>query len=455
MRKIRIKLHFSTAGITKLLQKVDCKKANGPDGIPCFILKEAAAEIAPFLQFLFTQTLHTGSVPQAWLKATVVPVYKKGNRNQVDNYRPISLTSVPCKIMEHIIFHEMMSHLDSNHVLVNYQHGFRKKLSCETQLICTVEEIARSLDKGEETDLIIMDFSKAFDSVPHQRLLMKLRYYGIRGILNTWLTQWLTCRSQSVVVDGYNSPDAPVLSGVPQGTVLGPLLFLLYINDLGENCTSRMRLFADDTLIYSTIESYDDAAKLQSDLTALQEWAQKWQMKFNPSKCHVLRISRKQNPVESNYVLMGKVLDSVTHHPYLGVELSSNLDWGQHVNNKVMKANRSLGFLRRNLSSCPEGVKEAAYKAIVRPHVEYASSVWDPHLKKHVKQIEGVQRRAARFVKNCYTREPGTVTNLLNELNWIPLKERRTISRLTLFHKAIHGDGGLAFPGCFSTVLHL
>ena len=113
----------------------------------------------------------------------------------------------------------------------------------------------RSLDKGEETDLIIMDFSKAFDSVPHQRLLMKLRYYGIRGILNTWLTQWLTCRSQTVVVDGYNSPDVPVLSGVPQGTVIGPLLFLLYINDLGENCTSRMRLFADDTLIYSTIES--------------------------------------------------------------------------------------------------------------------------------------------------------------------------------------------------------
>ena len=160
-------IHFSTAGITKLLQKVDCKKANGPDGIPCYILKEVAAELAPFLQFLFTQSLHTGSVPQAWLKATVAPAHKKGNRRQVDNYRPISLTSVPCKIMEHITFHEMMSHLDSNQVLVNYQHGFRKKLSCETQLICTAEEIARSLDKGEETDLIIMDFSKAFDSVPN------------------------------------------------------------------------------------------------------------------------------------------------------------------------------------------------------------------------------------------------------------------------------------------------
>ena len=212
-----------------------------------------------------------------------------------------------------------------------------------------------------------------------------------------------------------------------------------------------MRLFADDTLIYSTIKSHNDATKLQLDITALQEWSQKWQMKFNPDKCHVLTISRKQNPVESRYVLMGKVLDSVTRHSYLGVKLSRNLDWGQHVNNKVTKANQSLGFLRRNLSSCPEGVKEAAYKALVRPHVEYTSSVWDPHLKKHVKQIEGVQRRAARLVKNFYTREPGTVTNLLNELNWIPLEVRRIISRLTLFHKAIYSDGGLALPNYLMT----
>ena len=150
-------------------------------------------------------------------------------------------------------------------------------------------------------------------------------------------------------------------------------------------------------------------------------------------------------PPGSYYVLMGKVLDSVTHHPYRGVELSRSLDWSQHVNNKIMEANRSLGFLRQNLSSCPEGVKETAYKALVRPHVEYASSVWDPHLKKHFKQIAEVQRGAARFVKNCYTRELGTVTiSLFNELNWIPLKVRKTIWRL--FHKAVRGDGGLAFP---------
>ena len=206
---------------------------------------------------------------------------------------------------------------------------------------------------------------------------------------------------------------------------------------------SRMRLFADNTLIYSTTESYIDAAKLQSDLTALQEWDQKWQVKFNPSKCHVSRIQRTISTTSQEYRPYKKSV-RFGHPPSLGVELSRNLDWS-HLVNKVMKANRSFGFLLRNLSSCPEGVKEAAYKTLVRPQMEYASSVWGLHWKNHVKQIEGVQR-AALFVKNCYTRVPGTVANLLNELNWIPLKVQRTISRLIIFPKAIQGDGGLGFP---------
>ena len=204
-----------------------------------------------------------------------------------------------------------------------------------------------------------------------------------------------------------------------------------------------MRLFADDTLIYSTTESYIDATKLQSDLTALQEWDLEWQVKSNPSKCHLPRIQRTISTTSQEYRPYKKSV-RFGHPPPLGVELSRNLDWS-HLVNKVLKANRSFGFLLRNLGSCPEGVKEAAYKALVRPHMEYASSVWGLHLKNHVKQIDGVQR-AALFVKNCYTRVPGTVTNLFNELNWIPLKVQRTISRLILFPKAIHGDGSLGFP---------
>lgn len=207
---------FLIPGIIKLLNNINPKKANGPDLIPCRILKEAAVEIAPFLQFLFSKSMESGAVPSDWLKANVTSVFKKGSKHLVANYRPISLTAVPCKILEHIIFHNIMAHLDSNNILVNSQHGFRKKLSCETQLITTVEEIAKSLDNGKQSDLIIMDFSKAFDVVPHQQLVNKLDYYGIRGHLKNWITTWLTLREQSVVVDGVSSPAVHVSSGVPQ-----------------------------------------------------------------------------------------------------------------------------------------------------------------------------------------------------------------------------------------------
>lgn len=242
---------------------------------PCRVLKEAAAEIAPFLQFLYTQSVATGQLPADWLKANITPVFKKGDKHQPANYRPISLTAVPCKILEHIIFHDIMAHLDSMNILIKSQHGFRRKLSCETQLVTTIEEIGRALDNGNQSDLIIMDFSKAFDTVPHQRLISKLDYYGIRGNLKSWITTWLTCREQSVVVDGVSSPAVHVSSGVPQGTVLDPLMFLLYINDIGDNCNSAIRLFAYDTILYSIIESTLDAGQLQLDLSAIEQWAKK------------------------------------------------------------------------------------------------------------------------------------------------------------------------------------
>lgn len=159
-----------------------------------------------------------------------------------------------------------------------------------------------------------------------------------------------------------------------------------------------------------------------------------------------MRITRKHEPVIYDYKLMGHSLKPVSHHPYLGVELSNTLDWSHHIDSKVTKANQTLGFLRRNLGNCPESIKELAYKALVRPHVEYASPVWDPWLDKHIQQIEAVQRRSARFVKNCWERTPGTVTNLLNNLDWPPLQERRKTARLTLLHKAIHGESLMEIP---------
>lgn len=362
------------------------------------------------------------------------------------NYRPVSLTSVTCKIMEHIIFKHIMQHLEKYDILVDYQHGFRQKRSCESQLVTTIEDIAKHLDKKEQVDMLILDFSKAFDVVPHIRLLRKLEHYGINGKIIEWVKAWLTQRQQCVAVEGETSTNAFVKSGVPQGTVLGPLMFLLYINDIGDDIKSKLRLFADDSLLYLAIDCKDDCNQLQKDLDKLIDWASKWQMKFNASKCYVLRITNKKKPILHNYHMHGQVLENVSQNPYLGVQFTNNLKWDIHINNITAKANKSLGFLRRNIGKFPEEIKKRAYQAIVRPNVEYASSAWDPYQENHIKQIEMVQRRSARFIKHQYSREPGSVTSLLKELKLPSLEIRRKIKRLCLFHKALHKKIAINIP---------
>ena len=206
-------------------------------------------------------------------------------------------------------------------------------------------------------------------------------------------------------------------------------MFLLYINDIGTNITnSKVKLFADDCLLYRIVDSKEDESKLQDDLTELQNWADKWQMSFNTKKCHLLSVQKKGHHVNSQYKLYGNILEIVEHHPYLGVELQLNLKWDHHIKQITGKATRSLAFLRRNLSRCPEQTKEGAYAALVGPHVEFASAMWDRHLKKDIKEVEKIQRRAARFVRGVYKREDGIVTQLLNELERPCLRNEKEIA---------------------------
>ena len=295
---------------------------------------------------------------------------------------------------------------------------------------------------GNQVDVVLLDFAKAFDKVPHRRLLHKLHHYGVRSKTLRWIQAFLRERTQQVILEGVFSSKAPVTSGVPQGTVVGPLLFLTYINDLPDVIShSQTRLFADDSLLYKEIHNSSDQTKLQADLTALEDWEREWQMSFNPSKCSVMNITRNQ-PITppANYTLHNQKLETTKNSKYLGVVLSDDMTWTEHVDGVAARGNRTVGFLRRNFSSCTTQVKAATYTTMVRPVLEYASVVWDPPMSKDIEKLEKVQRTAARYATNTYTqRTPGTVTNLLSNLQWEPLEERRSSARLQMLYKVNNG----------------
>ncbi len=432
-------ISVSVAGVMKLLKGLQPHKATGPDSIPSRLLKELHVELAPALAHLFQTSIDSGKVPDAWKRAHIVPVYKKGDKSAAANYRPVSLTPICSKVIEHIIHSSVMDHLDKEKILSDTQHGFRRRRSCETQLTLTLHDFCKGLNDGRQIDMVLLDFSKAFDKVPHQRLLLKLHYYGVRGSLHRWIGDFLHHRKQRVIVDGSQSAEGDVISGVPQGTVIGPLLFLLYINDLPEAVRSKVRLFADDCIIYRQITSPKDSEILQEDLDALHSWECEWQMAFNPSKCVSMHLSRKKKISKHTYHLNHTPLEEVRSCKYLGITISNNLSWSDHVNLTSSKASRAVGFLRRNLRACPETVRARAYTTLVRPIIEYAGAVWDPYVQQHTDSLEKVQRQAARFAMNNYSnREPGCVRAMLSHLQWESLALRRARARATLMYKIVN-----------------
>lgn len=340
--------------------------------------------------------------------------------------------------MEHIITKHILNHLECNGILYDFQHGFRTKRSTETQLLTFVQDLYRNLRNGHQTDVVLLDFAKAFDKVSHNKLIQKLRRYGINNSINTWIESFLTQRQQRVVCDGEISSWELVTSGVPQGSVIGPILFLVYINDLPEGLQSQVRLFADDTIIYMTVASDIDAETLQRDLQLLEEWEDKWQMSFHPEKCNVLRVTRSKKIFAYDYILHGQTLKQLDSVKYLGVNIHHKLSWNEHISNVVKTANSSIGFLRRNLQITQKHIKANAYKSLVRPQVEYASIIWDPFTQANQNKIEMVQRRAARYVNNNYNRE-ASVTAMIAHLGWRSLHQRRADSRLIMMYKIVNG----------------
>ena len=244
-----------------------------------------------------------------------------------------------------------MKLLENNNILTDLQHSFRKHRSCETQSIKTVNDLAKSMNHGEQIDSILLGFSKAFDKVCYWKLLLKLEHYGIRGRNFQWVKKFLENRTQKVAITGVTSSVSAVTSGVPQGTVLGPLLFLIFINDLPSTVSSTIGLFADDTYIYRSIRNNDDCKILQEDVQKLMQW-ESCSMEFHPDKCKVLKITNKRKVIKYRYLLHNVILEEVFNAKYLGVTMNTRLSWKKHVYEICGKANQTRQFLQRNLVAC-------------------------------------------------------------------------------------------------------
>ena len=427
-------ISISEEGVANLLRTLNHHKATGPDNIPAYFLKELSEELAPILTLIFQSSLHQGFLPDDWKVANIIPIFKKGSRTQTCNYRPVSLTSICSKILEHIVYSCIFSHLTNYNILAEEQHGFQVGKSCETQLITTIDDLVNCLNDNAQMDCIFLDFSKAFDRVPHSRLCNKLSHYGIRGPLLSWIKHYLYNRSQKVTIDGTSSNSSIVTSGVPQGTVLAPLLFLCFVNYIPLNIASKIKLYADDILLYRKIKTRDDQNLLQDDINRLVKWSKDWQLLFNFNKCEFLCITNKRSPLTITYRMDGTAIKQVSSVKYLGITINEKLNWSEHISNISKKASSVLGFLHRNLKSCPPHIKESCYKSLVIPILEYSCTVWDPHTQKDILMLEKIQRRASRFVTNSYSWSV-SVTNLINNLGWKSLQNRRACIKATMMYK--------------------
>ncbi|CAJ0930371.1 unnamed protein product [Ranitomeya imitator] len=354
------------------LNKIKIDKSPGPDGIHPRVLRELSNVIDKPLFLIFRDSIATGSVPQDWRIANVVPIFKKGSKSEPGNYRPVSLTSIVGKIFEGFLRDVILDYLNENNCLTPYQHGFMRNRSCQTNLISFYEEVSYRLDHGESLDVVYLDFSKAFDTVPHKRLVHKMRMLGLGENVCKWVSNWLSDRKQRVVINGIVSNWVAVTSGVPQGSILGPVLFNIFINDLVEGLHSKISIFADDTKLCKAVNTREDSILLQMDLDKLETWAERWQKRFNNDKCKVIHMGRRNQC--HHYTLNGKPLDKSDREKDLGILVNDKLTWSSQCQAAAAKANRIMGTRLRKAILHSAGVYYGGQRMNFNPILQPACS---------------------------------------------------------------------------------
>ena len=422
--------------VTDLLMSLKPNKSSGHDGIGPKMMKEAGASVSPSLTRLINLSFLTKKVPQSWKMAQVIPIHKKNSKSDPNNYRPISILPTLSKVAEKIVFKHVFNYFREHSLLTEHQSCVPGD-STVNQLAYLYNAFSSALDAKKDVQIVFCDIKKAFDKVWHEGILFKLKQLGITGPLLEWFTDYLTNRFQRVGIKGQNSDWAKVTAGVPQGSVLGPLLFMVYINDLVDNIQSSVKLYADDTTLYIASEnSADGIALLNLDLQTISDWSKQWLVTFCPQKTEFMNLSLRQKDETDSPIFEGQPLKTVQSHKHLGVTFTSNLSWSEHINSIVTSSSKSIDVMKKLKYSLDRKTLETIYMSFVRPKLEYASIIWHDCTQTESELLESIQLDAARVVTGA---KRGTShAKIYQECGWQTLSERRENSQLIQFYKMVH-----------------
>ena len=440
---------ISMTDINNAVSKCKDKISRTPENVPAYFIKRILPAIRKPLHFIFNTSLKFNKIPVQWKSALVVPIYKKGDRNRVNNHRPVSLTSSFSRIFESILVNKIMEHLLSNNLLTSQQFGFIPNRSTSSQLLTTSFEWIYNLSNNLETDIIYTDVSKAFDTVSHPKLINTLKAFHIDSSVINWIKNFLSKRTQQVVINDTISSPVEIYSGVPQGSVLGPCIFNIFYNDIVSDCVGPINtsgnicLFADDMKLFST-----DPNNLQVSLDLFSEWTLSRQLNPAPSKCVVLRIGRGGS--DTTFNINQHQLASVEDFKDLGVLISNDLKWTKHINYIARNASNTLYHIKKIFNSKNIWTLLKLYVTYVRPKLEYNTSVWSPHLKQNINKIEKIQQQFTKFALQRCNIPFVDYKDRLQKLNLKSLHYRRVIFDLILIYKIIHGLININFSDYFT-----
>lgn len=411
--------------VKSILRKLDQYKVHSPDAIPAIFYKNLSETISLPLSLLYNKSIESGKFPHLWKISFVLPTFKSGNRSKVENYRPISILCAISKVLERIMFNRLHAHVKGH--ISEFQHGFVPGKSVQSNLLEYLNFIVQSISDGGQIDTVFTDFSKAFDRVSHNLLLQDLELVGVKGTSKRWFHTYLTGRTQFITIGSTKSKGVKPTSGIPQGSILGPLLFLIFINNLPSIFKSSWSsLFADDHKLSKKINSRQDCLDLQDDLDLLADWCQSRLLDLNVKKCHTLTITHKLNKIDFNYSINGEETTRVSVKKELGVEFDEKAKFNRHITNMTRKCYQMIGFIFRTTKrfKSPQSIIKLYY-AYVRSRLDYCCSVWNPQYIKYIDQIERVQRKFTRLLYYRFNWIKPDYSTRLKELRMHSLETRR------------------------------